>query len=99
MKQVEDKIPINAARDERRKKTCLVTPAEMGKYRAVSQSGAKKHPLPLQEGKGLALSAEAMLYGRLLHALKHKPEKLKRKQSLILLFYDLVIKSNPLCCK
>lgn len=85
MKQAENKIPINLVRDERRKGTYLVTLVEMGKYRAVSQSRAK-NPLPLHEGKGLALRAEAMLYGRLLHALKHKPEKLKRKQSLILLF-------------
>lgn len=60
---------------------------------------SKNHPLQLDKGKGLALQAEAVPYGRLPHALKHKPEKLKRKQSLILLFYDLVIKSNPLCCK
>jgi len=45
MKQAEDKIPINSGKDERRKKTCLVTPAEVGKYRAVSQSGAKKSPI------------------------------------------------------
>lgn len=48
MKQVKDKNPINTVRVERRNKTCLGTPAEMGKYSAVSQSGAKPIPTSAQ---------------------------------------------------
>lgn len=98
-KQAEDKIGTNVVRDKRRrKKTYSVTLTEMGKYRQYLR-GEKNHRPLLHKGKGLTPSTEAMLYARLLQALKHKPEKLKRKQSLILLFHDLVIKSNPLCCK
>lgn len=44
MKQAEDKIPLNTVRDKGKKKTCSVTPVELGKYRAASQSAAKNIP-------------------------------------------------------
>lgn len=44
-KQTQDKIGVKMMKDKRRrKKTCSVTLTEMGKYRAVSQSGEKNIP-------------------------------------------------------